>query len=63
MPRTRGSGSIYKQKGSTVFWVKYYRNGKSFRESTKKTNKQEANDFLKTRLGEIATGHLPWAAY
>ena len=56
MPRTRGSGSIYKQKGSTVFWVKYYRNGKSFRESTKTTNKQEANAFLKTRLGEIATG-------
>ena len=27
MPRTRGSGSIYKQKGSAAYWVKYYRNG------------------------------------
>ena len=58
MPRTRGSGSIYKQKGSAVYWVKYYRNGKSFRESTRTTNKQEANDFLKQRLGEIATGNF-----
>jgi len=58
MPRTRGSGSIYKQKGSSVFWVKYYRNGKSFRESTRTSNKQEAKDFLKRRLGEIATGNF-----
>jgi integrase len=58
MPRTRGSGSIYKQKDSAVYWVKYYRNGKSFRESTRTTNKQEANDFLKQRLGEIATDNF-----
>jgi integrase len=56
MPRTRGSGSIYKQKGSAAYWVKYYRNGKSFRESTKTANLGEAKQFLKTRLGEIATG-------
>lgn len=56
MPRTRGSGSIYKQKNSAVFWVKYYRNGQAYRESTRTTNKQEAKDFLKQRLGEIATG-------
>jgi hypothetical protein len=56
MPRTRGSGSIYKQKGSTAYWVKYYRNGRSFRESTKTANLAEAKQFLKTRLGEIATG-------
>jgi integrase len=56
MPRTRGSGSIYKQKGSAVWWVKYYRNGKAFRESTKTTDKQNARAFLKGRLGEIATG-------
>src|SRR5579871_3572159 len=58
MPRTRGSGSIYKQKGSAVYWVKYYRSGKAFRESTRTTNRQEANDFLKQRLGEIATGNF-----
>jgi integrase len=58
MPRTRGSGSIYQQTGSAVYWVKYYRNGKAFRESTRTTNKQEASDFLKRRLGEIATGNF-----
>jgi integrase len=58
MPRTRGSGSIYKQKNSAVYWVKYYRNGQAFRESTHSTSKQEAGDFLKKRLGEIATGNF-----
>ena len=58
MPRTRGSGSIYKQKGSAAYWVKYYRNGKPFRESTKTTDKGEAKDFLKQRLAEIATGNF-----
>jgi integrase len=58
MARTRGSGSIYKQKNSAVYWVKYYRNGKAYRESTRTTNKQEARDFLKQRLGEIATGNF-----
>src|SRR5580704_2792891 len=56
MPRTRGSGSIYKQKGSAAYWVKYYRNGKAFRESTRTTDKQAAKEFLKHRLAEIATG-------
>lgn len=58
MPRTRGSGSIYKQKGSAAYWVKYYRHGKPFRESTKTTNKAEAKEFLKQRLAEIATGNF-----
>ena len=56
MPRTRGSGSIYKQKGSAAYWVKYYRHGKPFRESTKTANKAEAKQFLQQRLAEIATG-------
>src|SRR5580658_6821477 len=55
MPRTRGSGSIYKQKNSSIFWVKYYWNGKAFRESTRTTDKREANVFLRKRLGEIAS--------
>ena len=46
------------EEDSAVYWVKYYRNGKAFRESTKTTNKQEAKDFLKKRLGEIATGNF-----
>src|SRR5216684_9275662 len=56
--RPRGTGSIYLQKGSAVYWVKYYRNGKPYRESTHKTNKKEAQDFLKQRLAEIVTGNF-----
>jgi integrase len=58
MPRTRGSGSIYLQKGSAIYWVKYYWNGKAFRESTRTTNRQEAGRYLRKRLGEIATGNF-----
>jgi integrase len=58
MPRPRGTGSIYLQKGSAVWWVKYYRNGKPYRESTHKTNEKEAQDFLKQRMGEIVTGNF-----
>jgi hypothetical protein len=58
MPRPRGTGSIYLQKGSAVWWIKYYRNGKPYRESTHKTNENEAQDFLKQRMGEIVTGNF-----
>jgi integrase len=55
-PRPRGTGSLYHQKASAVWWVKYYRNGKPYRESTHKTDQKEAQDFLKRRLAEITTG-------
>jgi integrase len=58
MARPRGTGSLYLQKGSAVWWVKYYRNGKAYRESTRKTNEKEAQDFLKQRLAEIVTGNF-----
>src|SRR5256714_15011563 len=58
MARPRGTGSIYLQKGSAVWWVKYYRNGRPYRESTHKKNEKEAQEFLTKRLGEIATGNF-----
>jgi integrase len=58
MPRPRGTGSIYQQKGSAVWWVSYYRNGKQYRESTRTTDFQEAGKFLNKRLGEVATGNF-----
>ena len=58
MPRPRGTGSLYLQKGSAVWWIKYYRNGKPYRESTHKANEKEAQDCLTKRLGEIATGNF-----
>jgi hypothetical protein len=29
MPRPRGTGSLYLQKDSAVWWIKYHRNGRS----------------------------------
>ena len=58
MPRPRGAGSVYLQKGSSIWWVKYYRNGKAIRESTHTTKERKAEDFLRKRLGEIATGNF-----
>lgn len=50
-------GSNYKR--GQVFWIKYYRNGKPYRESTKSTKESDAKRLLKKREGEIADGRLP----
>jgi integrase len=61
-------GSIYKPKWkdkdgtvreSAVWWVKYYRAGKPYRESTKSTKESDARRLLKRREGEISEGKLP----
>ena len=52
--RQRGTGSLYKQKGSHIWWMKFYVNGKPRRESTHKRDWSEATDALKLRLAEIA---------
>jgi len=55
-------GMIYKNKykdkagavhESEVFWIKYYRNGKAYRESSKTTKEDDAKKLLKLREGEI----------
>ncbi len=56
MARTRGSGSLFKQSTSRIWWVKYYRSGRSYRESTHTTDRAKAKKFLGKRLAEIATG-------
>jgi integrase len=43
-------------KESAVWWVKYYRNGKPYRESTETTKEHEAKRFLKKREGQIEEG-------
>lgn len=50
-------GMIYK-RGNT-YWIKYYRNGKSYRESTKSKKESDAKRLLKKREGEIANGKIP----
>jgi integrase len=56
MRRPRGTGRIYQQKGSAVWWIKFYRNGEPFRESTGTTDKRKATRALNQRLAEVTTG-------
>jgi len=50
-------GSIYKR--GNIYWIKYYRNGRPYRESTKSTKEADAKRLLKRREGEISNGKLP----
>jgi integrase len=50
-------GSIYKR--GKVFWIKYYRSGKPYRESTGSHKEGDAKRLLKKREGEISNGKLP----
>ncbi len=50
-------GMIYKR--GNVWWIKYYRNGKSFRESSKSSKKMVAKRLLDRREGNIAQGKAP----
>jgi len=50
-------GMIYKR--GNVWWIKYYRNGKGFRESSKSTKKMVAKRLLDRREGNIAQGKAP----
>ena len=50
-------GSIYKR--GRIYWIKYYRNGKPYRESSKSKKEVDAKRLLKKREGEIAVGKLP----
>jgi integrase len=50
-------GSIYK-RGNT-YWIKYYRNGRAFRESAQTTKESEVRKLLKFREGQIVEGKFP----
>ena len=58
MRREKGTGSIYKRDGSPVWWIKYHRHGRAFRESTQTTDWNKAGKMLKTRLSEINQGNF-----
>ncbi len=59
MPRKGGDGMGMIYKRGKTFWIKYYRNGKPYRESTKSKKEADAKRLLKKREGEIAQGRLP----
>jgi len=50
-------GSLY-LRGKT-WWIKYYRQGKCFRESTESTKKMVAKKLLARKEGDIAKGKIP----
>jgi integrase len=50
-------GSLYKR--GDIYWLKYYRNGKPYRESSHTDKVTKAERLLKKREGEIAEGKLP----
>ena len=50
-------GMMYKR--GNVWWIKYYRNGKSYRESSGTSKKMVAKRLLDRREGEISQGKVP----
>jgi integrase len=49
-------GHIYKR--GDIYWIKYYRGGKPYYESTRSAKEGEAKRVLRQRLGQIAEGHF-----
>lgn len=56
MRRPKGTGCLYQRPDSPVWWIKYSRYGKAYRESTHTADKNKAGKILKNRLAEITTG-------
>ena len=56
MKRKKGDGSIFLR--GAVWWIKYYRNGKPYRETSGSGKESDARKLLKKRLGEIALGRF-----
>lgn len=54
--RDKRTGEIV--EGNT-WWIKYYRNGKAYHESTHSDKETKAKRLLKKREGEIAKGEIP----
>ncbi len=50
-------GMIYRR--GKVFWIKYYRNGKPYRESSHSKKENDAKRLLKLREGQIEMGKFP----
>jgi integrase len=54
--RPRGTGCLYRQPGSEIWWVQFHRNGQRFRESTGTDNKRKAQDYLQDKIAEASLG-------
>ena len=47
-------GSFYRR--GCIWWIKYYRHGKAFRESSKSKKVSDAKRLLRKREGEVSSG-------
>lgn len=54
--RDRGTGSLFPR--GTIWWLKYYRNGRPYRESSHSGERRGAERLLKRRLAEIETNQF-----
>jgi integrase len=54
--RAKGTGSIFKPKGSRFYWIAYYSGGKRQYESTKSERKKDAQDLLTSKFSDIGKG-------
>jgi len=54
--RPKGTGCLYQRPDSPVWWLKYSRYGRAYRESSQTTDKRKAEKMLRNRLAEIRTG-------
>lgn len=50
-------GCIYKR--GSIYWIKYYNNGRPYLESSRSDREAEARRLLKRREGEISKGEIP----
>ena len=55
-PRAKGTGSIFKPKGSRFYWVAYVSGGKRHFESTRSERKGDAQELLTSKLGDTQRG-------
>jgi integrase len=56
MKRQRGTGSIFLQPGSSIWWYQIYVNGHRERGSTGCRTKREADSFVRRKLAEYSVG-------
>ena len=54
-------GMIYKR--GSIWWIKYHKNGKPYRESTRSKKEADAKRLLRKREGEISEGKQPGIYY
>jgi len=52
--RKRGSGTVYRR--GQIWWMQYFVRGQIVQESTGFTEKADAENLLKLRVGEVAAG-------